>query len=170
MTMRPSILGPLGPFAIKISGLVHSNAQPPSACLPVRCGGGRADASAAAQLPRLCLGRRCPYSADTSKFQAKKRPVSPRQEGPATQILPAGRNCPRKQGCVPRNGGLGGDTYEYRHKPGIHRRRPPAAFCLLCRRGQSRPPRRAEHSPKNRPIPPKRYCKGKNFTHDRRYP
>ena len=136
MTVRPSILGPLGPFAIKISGLVDSITQPPSACLPVRCGGGRADASAAAQLPQFCQSRRSPYSADTSKFLTKKGPVSPRQEGPATQILPAGRNCPDSRRASPVMGVWGADDCERPLREGAHRNQPPAILWFLSDRSE----------------------------------
>ncbi len=46
----------------------------------------------------------------------------------------------------------GGRDRRHKNTECFSRRRPPVAFCLLCRRGQSRSPRRAK--PSTSPIPP----------------
>ena len=59
--------------------------------------------------------------------------------------------CSPSQVCVPRNGGPGVSRHGERSSP---LRRPPVAFCLLCRHGQSRsPPGRRNLSAHNRPNP-----------------
>ncbi len=60
------------------------------------------------QPPWFCRGRRCSYHAGMSKFQHRQGPVSPGQEGPATQVLPAGRKCSGNKRASPVIGGPGG--------------------------------------------------------------
>ena len=42
----------------------------------------------------------------------------------------AGRKCQILRRASPVNGGPGGDAYEHRRKPGVHRRKPPGAFLV----------------------------------------
>ena len=42
----------------------------------------------------------------------------------------AGRKCPSSRRASPVAGGPGGDAYEHRRKPGVHRRKPPGAFLV----------------------------------------
>ena len=75
-------------------------------------------------------------------------PCGPRIEREQILILPAGTYVPTKVTRSRKQGDRGKGDYERPLREGAHRSRPPAAFWLLCRRGQSNivspPPRRAE--------------------------
>ena len=100
-----------------------------------------------ARLPRFCPGRRCPHSADTSKFPLS-RGLCPRSKKVARSCLRSRRTqVPIFQEGVPRSRGSRGptppvrgrwpvgpegvgDAYEHRRKPGVHRRKSPGAFLV----------------------------------------
>ena len=63
-------------------------------------------------------------------------PSGPRIEREQNLILPAGKYL-RSKGTHLRKWGPGGNDCERPLREGAHRKRPPAAFWLLCRRGQS---------------------------------
>ena len=75
-----------------------------------------------------------------------KGPSGPRVGGKQILILPAGDIHKAQSDPLPQQGDRGKGDYKRPLRVGAYRSRPPAAFCLLCRRGQSRPPRRAELS------------------------
>ncbi len=90
-----------------------------------------------------------------------KGPSGPRVGGKQILILPAGDIHKPQSDPLPQQGDRGKGDYKRPLRAGAYRSRPPAAFkvncpkgarecglghCLLCRRGQSRPPRRAELS------------------------
>ena len=70
---------------------------PPSACLPVECGGCRVSA-ATAQLPWFCQGRRCDFSALFHQILHRQGPVPPRQEGSACPDFARRTRLPKKTG------------------------------------------------------------------------
>ena len=114
----------------------------------------------------LCQSRRCPYSVDNFKFRTGQGPVSPGQEGPATQILPAGRNYPRKQAGVPRKTGVwGADDCERPLREGAHRNQPPAHLWFLSVRAErnKRPPSPLRRNPKTDGFLPKDRVKEKTL-------
>ena len=76
----------LGPFSIKICKLLPSIVH---RLMPAYLFGAAVVGlpPATAQPPWLCQTRRCPYSADTSKFLTRQGPVPPRQEGPNGLVL-----------------------------------------------------------------------------------
>ena len=78
--------------------------------------------------------RRCHLEVQCQQIWMEVGPSGPRVGGEQILILPAGNHCRAKAAC------------EHPLREGAHRRRSPAAFCLLCRRGQSRTPLRAELS------------------------
>ena len=145
MTVRPSPLGPQGPFAIKICKLLlllHT-----AWCLPTcwvrRWSCGRTARPIMDQLPRFCPGRRCPYNADTSKFLG--RGPCPRGKKDQTVLsLPRRMKFPISQEGVPRNRGSGGNDCERPLREGAHRKRPPVTLWFLSGDTERNPPRRAE--------------------------
>ena len=144
--------GPLCHQNLKAFPLYHT---PPGACLPVRCGGGRANASATARLPRFCQGRRCPYNADTPKFLVR-RP----QWAVARKTVRPGfarrMNIPSPQEGVPRNRGLGGKPpMSAASGIALIEGDPQRIFgYFLCEQKVTPAlPRRAELSPKPTPFP-----------------
>ena len=106
------------------------------------------------------LGKyRCPTDHRRTKQVGRHQAV--RNRSSSLQILLAERPCGlrvgRKQVLIlpagvyqkpevtrPRKMGVqGGDAYEHRRKPGVHRRRPPAGLWFLSDRSERNPPRRA---------------------------
>ena len=108
-----SILGPLGPFAIKICELFDSIAH---RLVPAYLFGAamieRTDRSrpAADQLPRFCRIRRCPYSADTPKFLLRRPQWAEARRMQDLMFGAAGHKCPSSRRASPAIGGLGAMT------------------------------------------------------------
>ena len=84
------------------------------------------------------------YSSNTERQRAARGAVS--------CLLPAPDGDTPPLDGSPVNQMGGGRGRRHKNTKCFSRRRPPAAFCLLCRRGQSRSPRRAKPSPS--PVPP----------------
>ncbi len=94
-----------------------------------------------AQLPRLYQSRRCPYSADASKFPLC-RGLCPRGKKEARSCVRSHRmHVPILQEGVPRKMGAWGQAaYERPLREGAHRRRPPTHLWLLSVRAESNVP------------------------------
>ena len=158
--MRP----PVGiRIAVQESTLIRlAYGQPPS---PLQGEGYFAPGALAQKTQAQCENR------TRNKFCTPRAQWPGRKRGQALLILRAGNEAPTKQEGVPRNGVRGKATMGTKcpSEPS------PAAFWLLCRRGQSNPPRRAEPSPqgegriKERPVksPPKIYPSPLEISHRR---
>ena len=85
---------------------------PPGACLPVRCGGGRAGRQRAPitdQLPRFCQGRRCNSSAHFHQILYRAGACAPEARRTQSLVLAsAGRNCQENWRASPVKWGSGG--------------------------------------------------------------
>ena len=109
----PSYSRALGPFAIKIcEGLLLSYT---AWCLPTCL----VRSPSIAQLPWLCQTRRCPYSADTSKFLTRQGPVPRGKKHHRSCLCPPGGHNQSLRQVSPVAGGPGVRDYEH----------PPLARC-----------------------------------------
>ena len=99
---------------------------------------------------------------------AHKGPKARGKKNHRSCLWAAGRILLSDRRASPVNGGLGGNAYEHRRKPGVHRRSPPVTLWFLSGDPERNPPRRAEPS-KHKTAPAGTILRGRFFIRNRIY-
>ena len=115
----PSYSQATGPFCHPNLWAVSFYRTPPTACLPVGCGGGRWTSCHSFARVGGVRTAQTPPNFEPSRGQC---PGARRTQGHVFGA--AGRKCQVLRRASPVMGSRGGDAYEHRRKPGVHRRSP----------------------------------------------